>query len=118
MIGKSLLRSVDVADSVGEVIAVATALRCYVEPVHAAKEMHIEGEATAISVGDTNWAIINRALFCSCSLWSGTNLCIVNEVSVTMTSMCSFCSSHSYWLKSMCSFIIRPNFTLDYTSTR
>ena len=86
--GKCLLDSLDAADSAGEVIAVVTALRCYVEPVQAAKEMYVEGEAAAISSGDTNWAIINRALFCSTSLWSGTSLTTVNEVSVTTTSFC------------------------------
>lgn len=80
LIGKSLLDALDVADSTGEVIGVATELRCYVEPVQATKEMYVEGEAAAISEGDTNWAILNRFLFCSTSLWSGTNLCTVNEV--------------------------------------
>ena len=62
-IGQSLREKLDVADSAGEVFGVVTGLRCYVEPVQAAKEMYVEGEAAAITSGDTNWAILNRLLF-------------------------------------------------------
>jgi len=70
----SLLDKVGSRENAGEVIAIGTQVRAYVEPLQAALEYHNEGYAAAMKAGDVNQAMCNSILYNSNSLFAGVNL--------------------------------------------
>lgn len=70
----SLLDKVGSRENAGEVIAIGTQVRAYVEPLQAALEYHNEGYAAATKAGDVNQAMCNSILYNSNSLFAGVNL--------------------------------------------
>ncbi|KAL7456012.1 hypothetical protein ACHAWC_007538 [Mediolabrus comicus] len=58
----SLLDTVGSRESAGEVFAIGTQVRAYVEPLQAALEYHNEGYTAAMAAGDTSNAMLNKVL--------------------------------------------------------
>eukprot|EP00985_Skeletonema_marinoi_P001074 scaffold434_cov190-Skeletonema_marinoi.AAC.5 len=70
----SLLDKVGLRDSAGEVIALCTQVKTYVEPLQATLEYHHDGYAAAMASGDSSQALINTLLNCIGSFFAGSNL--------------------------------------------
>jgi histidine kinase len=70
----SLLDKVGLRDSAGEVIALCTQVKTYVEPLQATLEYHHDGYAAAMASGDSGQALINTLLNCIGSFFAGSNL--------------------------------------------
>jgi hypothetical protein len=60
-------------------IAVVAEVQAYIEPLLAANELRVQGEAVAISEGDMAWACLLRLQYCADSLWAGTHLSTLQE---------------------------------------
>jgi hypothetical protein len=75
----SLLDTVGLRESAGEVICVGTQVRAYVEPLQATLEYHNEGYATAMASGDVFLAAFNSTMSCSGSLFAGVKLKTMQE---------------------------------------
>ena len=82
LMGKSLLQKLGANESVGEVISIVSEILSYCQSSRAANELRIEGEQAAISVGDMNWACLNRAQYCAQAFGVGTHLSNVNKVNI------------------------------------
>lgn len=50
-----------------------------IQPTLAANEIHLQGEAAAVSAGDSTVACFNRLLYCINLYWSGIHLEVVKE---------------------------------------
>jgi hypothetical protein len=79
LLARALLNKLNAKEKAGEVIAVVAEVTCFVEPLLAANELRIQGEAAALLVGDTYWACLCRLQYCADLLWGGTHLSAVNE---------------------------------------
>jgi hypothetical protein len=79
LLARALLNKLNAKESAGEVIAAIAEVTCFVEPLLAANELRIQGEAAALLVGDTYWACLCRLQYCADLLWGGTHLSAVNE---------------------------------------
>jgi hypothetical protein len=60
-------------------IGVVAEVQAYIEPLLAANELFVQGEAVAISEGDMAWACLLRLRYCTGSLWAGTHLSTLQE---------------------------------------
>jgi hypothetical protein len=69
----------DAKESSGELIAVVAEVQAYIEPLLAANELRVQGEAVAISEGDMAWACLCRLQYCADSLWAGSHLSTLQE---------------------------------------
>jgi hypothetical protein len=49
------------------------------EPVLAANELHVQGELTALSAGDIEWAVVNRYQWVANHFFGGANLLTTNK---------------------------------------
>jgi predicted ATPase len=76
-LARSLLDKLDAKEVAGEVILLSVEVRCFTEPMQALDDLKSEGEAAALSVGDSLWACLNRLQYCSSMFYAGTNLLIV-----------------------------------------
>lgn len=86
VLSKSLLGKFDVNETSGELIAVVAEVQAYFEPLLAANELRVQGEAVAISEGNMFWACLCRLQYCADSLWAGTHLSTLQEkVSTSLT---------------------------------
>jgi len=70
----SLLERVGSRESAGEVICIATQVKCFVEPIQAALEYHNEGCAASMAAGDVFNAMANTLLKNSCDYVAGVKL--------------------------------------------
>lgn len=68
-------------ESVGDVFAITTEVLLYCEPAKAANEMRVTGEASSFKAGDVNWICLNRQRYYADSLWVGTSISTMDEVS-------------------------------------
>jgi len=75
-IGRKLLDRIGSKEVAGEVIAQGTQIMCFVEPVQATLETHVQGHTTAMSAGDTHGALLNSVLYVATSFWAGTQLSV------------------------------------------
>ncbi|KAL7528135.1 hypothetical protein ACHAXR_007195, partial [Thalassiosira sp. AJA248-18] len=78
-IARMLLDRLGSKEVAGEVIAIGTQLMCFVEPVQAAQELHVQGKANAMASGDTHGAMWNSVLYVATLFWSGTKLPVCRE---------------------------------------
>jgi hypothetical protein len=76
----SLLDKVGSRESAGEVICIATQVKCFVEPIQAALEYHNEGYAASMAAGDVFSALANTLLKNSCQYVSGVKLQTLKEI--------------------------------------
>jgi hypothetical protein len=81
-LARSLLDKLDAKEVAGQVMFLAEQIQCYTEPMQALHELKSEGEAAALSVGDTHWACSIRYIYCSDLLLAGTHLSIVNDKAI------------------------------------
>lgn len=63
----------------GEVIAIATQIKCFVQPVQATLESHLQGHTIAMAAGDTHGALLNSALIPGTMFWAGTKMHVFKE---------------------------------------
>ena len=75
----SLLDKVGSRESAGEVICIATQVKCFVEPIQAALEYHDEGFAASMAAGDVFNAMANTLLKNTCKYVAGINLQTMRE---------------------------------------
>jgi len=75
----SLLDRLGSRESAGEVICIATQVKCFVEPVQAALEYHDEGYAASMASGDVFSALLNRTLKNACEYVAGVQLQTMRE---------------------------------------
>jgi len=75
----SLLDKVGSRESAGEVICIATQVKCFVEPLQAALEYHDEGYAASMAAGDIFSALANRTLKNACEYVAGVKLQTLRE---------------------------------------
>ncbi len=75
----SLLDTVGLRESAGEVICIATQVKCFVEPIQAALEYHDEGFAASMAAGDVFNAMANTLLKNTCKYVAGINLQTMRE---------------------------------------
>jgi predicted ATPase len=80
----SLLDKVGSRESAGEVFAIGTQVRAYVEPFQAALEYYNEGYAAAMTAGDVNMAALIRSMLHAGSFFSGVNIQTVRELYVNI----------------------------------
>lgn len=64
-LSESLLDKLFDVESAGQVIGITSEVRCFIEPAQAANELRIQGESRAVSVGDIQWACLNRMRYCA-----------------------------------------------------
>jgi hypothetical protein len=103
-------------ESAGEVISIVSEILCYRQPSQAANELRVQGEQAAISVGDMNWACINRVQYCAHALWVGTHLSNVSEVNIR-TPLPSVTGVISNVPRLSHSYIQRPEYFSSKTNT-
>eukprot|EP00984_Skeletonema_dohrnii_P018848 scaffold8915_cov95-Skeletonema_dohrnii-CCMP3373.AAC.1 len=84
----SLLDKVGSRDSAGDMIALCTQVKTYVEPLQAALEYHHEGYAAAMASGDSSQAVINTLLNCIGSFFAGTNLQRMQDLFADTVKLC------------------------------
>ena len=75
----SLLDKVGSRESAGEVICIATQVKCFVEPIQAALEYHDEGYTASMAAGDIFSALANKLLKNSCEYVAGVKLQTLRE---------------------------------------
>jgi len=78
-IGRKLLDRIGSKEVAGEVIALGTQIMCFVEPVQATLETHVQGHTTAMAAGDTHGALLNSVCYVGTSFWAGTKLSVWRE---------------------------------------
>ena len=78
-IARKMLDRFGTKDIAGEVFAISTQIMCFVQPVQATLESHVQGHTIAMAAGDTHGALVNSALFPSTSFWAGTKLHVCKE---------------------------------------
>ena len=85
-LGKSLLKIPGASEFVGSIFHMLAEVQCYVEPLRAAMELHVNGEDEAQRVGDAHFCCMHRLCYSSKHFWAGTDLSITRDV-VTKASL-------------------------------
>lgn len=67
-LSKMLIQNSEYKEVAGEVIAVVTGVRCYLEPMQAVLPAHLEGEAASMKSGDIGMACMNRYALIHCDM--------------------------------------------------
>lgn len=73
-IARKMLNKFGTKEVAGEVIAIATQILCFVEPIQATVEFHDDGRSIAMVAGDVHGACLNSILYVATMFWSGTKL--------------------------------------------
>ena len=78
-VAHKMLEQFGTKEIAGEVIAVSTQIKCFVDPVQVALEAHADGHTVAMAAGDTNGALLNSIVYVATMSWAGTKLRIVKK---------------------------------------
>ena len=62
-IARRLLDRLGANEYEGEVMATGTQILSFVEPMQSTLELHVQGQAAAMRVGDTHYALLNSAFY-------------------------------------------------------
>lgn len=80
-LAQSLLEIINADEEAAEALQTITEAKMFTEPAQAANEFRLQVFRAAMKAGNTNYAGYSKLLYCSGSLWAGTHLALVNEVS-------------------------------------
>jgi hypothetical protein len=82
LLAKSLLNRSEAEEIPGKVISRIAEMSTYMEPLIAANELRVRGEAAAISVGDNHSACLCRYSYIQDKFWTGIELAIVADLCI------------------------------------
>jgi len=78
-IGRKLFDRIGTKEVAGEVIAISTQMICFIEPLQATVESHLQGQTFALAAGDTIGELMNTILYNCTLIYSGTKLQVCKE---------------------------------------
>ena len=78
-IGRELFDRIGTKEVAGEVIAISTQMMCFIEPLQATVESHLQGQTLALAAGDTIGELMNTILYNCTLIYSGTKLQVCKE---------------------------------------